>query len=201
MKTKWSISASTICRRAATSFDTSSHQTTCGSPLTFVKNYGSRGKLSQNSKNKICHPTVYSLFLVGYSSQLWDVTSASARPYIYMYVYIFINRRWKMENGGGANGNQWGFKANEELKTASGITVRGVLNSLLENLNKNDTRPLIPLGHGDPSAFPSFRTATVAVDAIVHSVRSARFNCYSSTVGILPARRYLHGDALHLCLV
>ncbi|KAK9222076.1 hypothetical protein WN944_010507 [Citrus x changshan-huyou] len=103
-----------------------------------------------------------------------------------------------MENGGGANGNQWGFKANEELKTASGITVRGVLNSLLENLNKNDTRPLIPLGHGDPSAFPSFRTASVAVDAIVHSVRSARFNCYSSTVGILPARRaiadYLNRD-------
>ncbi|KAH9792308.1 Aminotran 1 2 domain-containing protein [Citrus sinensis] len=103
-----------------------------------------------------------------------------------------------MENAGGANGNQWGFKANEELKTASGITVRGVLNSLLENLNKNDTRPLIPLGHGDPSAFPSFRTASVAVDAIVHSVRSARFNCYSSTVGILPARRaiadYLNRD-------
>lgn len=103
-----------------------------------------------------------------------------------------------MENGGGANGKKWGFKANEELKTASGFTVRGALNSLLENLNKNDTRPLIPLGHGDPSAFPSFRTASVAVDAIVHSVRSGRFNCYSSTVGILPARRaiadYLNRD-------
>ncbi|GJX31296.1 tyrosine aminotransferase-like protein [Tanacetum coccineum] len=55
-------------------------------------------------------------------------------------------------------------------------------------LNKSDTRPVIPLGHGDPSAFPCFRTTQVAEDAIVDSLRSAKFNGYCTTVGIPSAR-------------
>ncbi|KAL0444273.1 UNVERIFIED_CONTAM: Nicotianamine aminotransferase 1 [Sesamum latifolium] len=60
---------------------------------------------------------------------------------------------------------------------------------LMEHLNASDPRPVIPLGHGDPSAFPSFRTTPLAEDAVCAALRSAKFNGYSSTVGILPARR------------
>ncbi|KAI3830621.1 hypothetical protein MKX03_016453 [Papaver bracteatum] len=84
---------------------------------------------------------------------------------------------------------KWGFSANNEIESASGLTVRRVLNTLKNATNPEDERLTIPLGHGDPSAFPSFITAQVAEDAIVDSLRSAKFNGYSSTVGILPARR------------
>ncbi|OIT02593.1 PREDICTED: tyrosine aminotransferase-like [Nicotiana attenuata] len=84
---------------------------------------------------------------------------------------------------------RWNFKENENLLAASGVSIRGVLNKLMQSLDPSDTRPAIPLGHGDPSAFPCFRTTPVAVDAISDSVRSAKFNGYSSTVGILPARK------------
>ncbi|XP_050206656.1 nicotianamine aminotransferase 1-like [Mercurialis annua] len=100
-----------------------------------------------------------------------------------------------MENGSSKN---WNFHANEGLSSASAVTVRGVLNALYDNLNGEDERAVIPLGHGDPSAFPSFRTASVAQDAIFDSLSSAKYNCYAPTVGILPARRaiadYLNHD-------
>lgn len=63
---------------------------------------------------------------------------------------------------------------------------------IMRSLNKDDDRPIIPLGHGDPSAFPCFRTSAAAEDAVVDALRSARYNSYSPTVGILPARRYIH---------
>ncbi|KAL6137962.1 hypothetical protein ACLB2K_063250 [Fragaria x ananassa] len=85
--------------------------------------------------------------------------------------------------------NKWNFQGNGELKAAPRITIRGVLSNIMQNLNKDDQRPIIPLGHGDPSAFPCFRTSLSAEDAIVDSVRSGKFNCYSPSVGILPARR------------
>ncbi|XP_059449404.1 tyrosine aminotransferase-like [Corylus avellana] len=90
-----------------------------------------------------------------------------------------------MENGSA----RWGFRGNEELNVASGTTIRGSLTNLMENLDKDDPRPTVPLGHGDPSAFPLFRAATAAEDAIVDAVRSAKYNGYAPTVGILPARR------------
>ena len=92
-----------------------------------------------------------------------------------------------MENG---SKKRWGFQGNQELKKAAAITIRGVLSTLLSNLSEEDQRPVIPLGHGDPSAFPCFRTTPVAEDAIVDAVRSANFNSYAPTVGLLPARRY-----------
>ncbi|XVE49967.1 hypothetical protein DITRI_Ditri01bG0124100 [Diplodiscus trichospermus] len=99
-----------------------------------------------------------------------------------------------MENGS----RKWGFEGKQGLKAASAITVRGVLNMLMEALNKEDSRSVIPLGHGDPSHFPSFRTAAAAEVAIIDSLRSAKYNCYAPTVGILPARRavadYLNRD-------
>ncbi|KAK0590831.1 hypothetical protein LWI29_032242 [Acer saccharum] len=94
--------------------------------------------------------------------------------------------------------NKWRFLGNKKLSFASSVVIKRVLTSLKENLNQNDTRPIIPLGRGDPSAFPSFQTTSVAEDAIVDAVKSAKFNHYSPNVGILPARRaiadYLNRD-------
>ncbi|KAK3446084.1 hypothetical protein EUGRSUZ_A01840 [Eucalyptus grandis] len=84
---------------------------------------------------------------------------------------------------------EWTFRGNGRLLGASAITVRGVLDRVMENLNRDDRRAVVPLGQGDPSSFPCFRTAQVAEDAVVDAVRSAEFNCYAPTVGILPARR------------
>ncbi|XP_031255337.1 probable aminotransferase TAT2 [Pistacia vera] len=92
--------------------------------------------------------------------------------------------KWRFEEN-----KDYNYNSNTNTKTAATLTVRALLNTLLDNLNQNDTRPVIPLGHGDPSAFPCFRTTSVAVDAIVDAVRSAYYNSYSPTVGILPARR------------
>ncbi|KAK3184083.1 hypothetical protein Dsin_031369 [Dipteronia sinensis] len=94
--------------------------------------------------------------------------------------------------------NKWRFHGNKKLSFASSIILKRVLTSLKENLNQNDTRPTIPLATGDPSSFPSFQTTSVAEDAIVDAVKSAKFNHYSPNVGILPARRaiadYLNRD-------
>ncbi|XP_051152264.1 tyrosine aminotransferase-like [Andrographis paniculata] len=95
----------------------------------------------------------------------------------------------EMRNGESLDAKSWRFKGNPDLNLASDLTVRGVLNVLRENLDRNDPRPVIPMGHGDPSPFPSFRTAAVAEDAVCAAVRSAKLNGYSSTVGIPSARR------------
>ncbi|XWS54149.1 hypothetical protein CRYUN_Cryun10bG0064200 [Craigia yunnanensis] len=99
-----------------------------------------------------------------------------------------------MENGP----KKWGFQGKQELNAAAATTVRGFLNMLMGNLNKDDSRPVIPLGHGDPSHFPSFATTPAAADAIVDALRQGKYNCYAPTVGILPARRaiadYLNRD-------
>ncbi|KAL6330382.1 hypothetical protein AAG906_040311 [Vitis piasezkii] len=91
-----------------------------------------------------------------------------------------------MENG---SKKRWGFQGNQELNMAAAVTIRGVLGKVMSNLSEEDNRPVIPLGHGDPSAFPCFRTTPVAEDAIADAVRSAKFNSYAPTVGLLPARR------------
>nr|GME19839.1 tyrosine aminotransferase-like [Ipomoea batatas] len=92
-----------------------------------------------------------------------------------------------MENGGGSK--RWGFGRNEEILRASAFSIRGILGSVIHNLNPDDTRPVIPLGHGDPSAFPCFRTPSEAQTAISDAVYSAKFNCYAPTIGLLPARQ------------
>nr|XP_043612655.1 tyrosine aminotransferase-like isoform X2 [Erigeron canadensis] len=93
-----------------------------------------------------------------------------------------------MENEMNKEKKCWRFRGNSELNMPADITIRGVLYMLLSKLNQSDTRNVIPLGHGDPSAFPCFRTSQSAQDAIVGSLRSAKFNGYSPTAGILPAR-------------
>jgi len=84
---------------------------------------------------------------------------------------------------------KWGFKGNEALTKASANSIRTVLMNIMSKIDPQNPRPTIPLGHGDPSAFPCFRTTPVAEDAISDAVRSAKFNGYALQVGIPPARR------------
>ncbi|CAH9089130.1 unnamed protein product [Cuscuta europaea] len=92
-----------------------------------------------------------------------------------------------MDNVG--QSRRWGFRRNEELIVASAISIRGILGTVMKNLNPDDPRPVIPLGHGDPSAFACFRTPPEAESAISSSLVSAKFNGYAPSTGLLPARQ------------
>ncbi|XP_052178831.1 probable aminotransferase TAT2 [Diospyros lotus] len=80
-----------------------------------------------------------------------------------------------------------------ERKPTPPLTVRSVLDALMENLDQSDRRPVVPLGHGDPSSFPCFRTSPAAEDAIVEALRSAKLNCYAPSLGLDAARRSIAG--------
>uniref|UniRef100_A0A2N9J832 Uncharacterized protein n=1 Tax=Fagus sylvatica TaxID=28930 RepID=A0A2N9J832_FAGSY len=82
---------------------------------------------------------------------------------------------------------KWSFQGNPELN-ASSISVRGVLNQLFENLDKEDKRPIIPLGRADPTAFPSYQTTRLAPDAVADATLSYNFNSYPPTLGVADAR-------------
>ncbi|XP_010450440.1 PREDICTED: tyrosine aminotransferase [Camelina sativa] len=84
---------------------------------------------------------------------------------------------------------RWNFGANEVVERSSSFTIRDYLYNLISNLDGRDNRPVIPLGQGDPSPFPSFRTDQAAVEAICDAVRSTKFNNYSSSSGIPVARK------------
>uniref|UniRef100_A0A7N0TJ38 Aminotransferase class I/classII large domain-containing protein n=1 Tax=Kalanchoe fedtschenkoi TaxID=63787 RepID=A0A7N0TJ38_KALFE len=97
---------------------------------------------------------------------------------------------------------QWAFQSEEEeaeggnkssAKARQPLTVRTVRFMLMANIDESDKRLTIPLAHGDPSAFPCFQTARAAEDAVVDAVRSAKFNGYSSSTGLLQARRAVAG--------
>ncbi|KAK9076829.1 hypothetical protein SSX86_005163 [Deinandra increscens subsp. villosa] len=86
---------------------------------------------------------------------------------------------------------EWGFKENEEVDAAATLTIRNILEAIKRNIDDEKTsgKPMIHLGHGDPSVYPCFRASTSVEDALVESVRSANFNSYPAGVGIEPARR------------
>ncbi|CAI9089338.1 OLC1v1023897C1 [Oldenlandia corymbosa var. corymbosa] len=94
-----------------------------------------------------------------------------------------------METESGISSRKWRFKGNEISMRSSALTVRSALNMLMGNLDPNDQRPSIQLGHGDPSAFPSFRTAPEAEIAICDALLSAEYNGYSPNIGRLHARK------------
>ncbi|KAL3509315.1 hypothetical protein ACH5RR_028716 [Cinchona calisaya] len=85
--------------------------------------------------------------------------------------------------------SKWNFKGEEIVNKASACTIRTTLNTLKNNLDTSDERPVIPLGHGDPSAFPSFQPSKVVEDAIIDTIQSAKFNSYAPGIGIPQARR------------
>ncbi|XP_017970133.1 PREDICTED: tyrosine aminotransferase [Theobroma cacao] len=100
-----------------------------------------------------------------------------------------------MENGS----KQWRFQGSKELNPASAISLRGVLDLVIGNLRTDDPRPIVPLGNGDPSQFPCFRTSTIAEDAIVDALHSAKHNGYAPPLGVPSARRAI-ADYLNLDL-
>ncbi|KAL5204621.1 hypothetical protein ABZP36_009492 [Zizania latifolia] len=116
-----------------------------------------------------------------------------------------------MENSAGGNGRPavsaaaaWNFEPNATLLGLTALSVRGVLGRIKAGMVVEDCggggrgRPVVPMGHGDPSAFPCFRTAAVAVDAVTAALRSGEHNSYAPCVGLEPTRRsiaqYLSGD-------
>lgn len=87
---------------------------------------------------------------------------------------------------------EWGFKENHDLHAAAAFTIRNILEAIMGNIDETQTgKPMIHLGHGDPSVYPCFRTSTVVEDALIESIRSAKFNCYPAGVGIDSARRFV----------
>ncbi|KAJ6838539.1 nicotianamine aminotransferase A-like isoform X1 [Iris pallida] len=93
-----------------------------------------------------------------------------------------------MENVGRVN--KLGLGPSGALEAAGNLTVRAVLNMLMDQVDKEDGKPVVPLGHGDPSRFPCFRTTPVAEEAIVEALHSADYNCYCPATGIPSARRF-----------
>ena len=87
----------------------------------------------------------------------------------------------------------WNFAPNKALLGLTALSVRGVLNRVKAGMVADGggarARPVVPMGHGDPSAFPCFRTAPEAVDAVAGALRSGEHNSYASSVGLEPARR------------
>nr|CAB3491770.1 unnamed protein product [Digitaria exilis] len=88
----------------------------------------------------------------------------------------------------------WNFAPNEALLGLTAHSVRGALGRVKAGMvadggGGGGARPVIPMGQGDPSLFPCFRTAPEAVDAVAGALRSGEHNCYSSCVGLEPARR------------
>ncbi|GJN25386.1 hypothetical protein PR202_gb13208 [Eleusine coracana subsp. coracana] len=98
-----------------------------------------------------------------------------------------------MENSNGhgqlATVAAWNFTPNDTLLGLTALSVRSVLSRVKARMVEDGARPVVPMGHGDPSAFPCFRTAPEAVDAAAEALQSAKYNSYSSCVGLEPARR------------
>ncbi|XP_015697780.2 nicotianamine aminotransferase 1-like [Oryza brachyantha] len=103
-----------------------------------------------------------------------------------------------MENGAApapaaaAAAAAWNFEPNGTLLGLRALSVRAVLDRVKAGMMAGDgggCREVIPMGHGDPSAFPCFRTTPDAVDAVAAALRSGELNSYSPGAGLEPARR------------
>jgi tyrosine aminotransferase len=83
----------------------------------------------------------------------------------------------------------WNFEPNETLLGLPALSVRGVLTRVMAGMLPDGGRAVVRLGSGDPTAFPCFRTAPEAVDAVASAVQSGQYNSYPTSVGLEPARR------------
>lgn len=82
---------------------------------------------------------------------------------------------------------KWGLKNQKEAK----VTIRDILERMKKELRNEDERPMIHLGHGDPSAYSCFRTTPVAEEAVNGALLSAKFNGYAPAAGLPESRRFL----------
>ena len=112
-----------------------------------------------------------------------------------------------MEDGAGngvgvAAAAGWNFAPNKALLGLTALSVRGVLGRVKAGMvaDGGGVRPVVPMGHGDPSAFPCFRTAPEAVGAVAGALRSGEYNSYAACVGLEPARRSDSDLFSSLCL-
>lgn len=95
-----------------------------------------------------------------------------------------------MESGHGGEGrDQWRFRPNSAGEVAGRLSVRRTVLAVMANMREGDDRAVVPLGHGDPSHFPAFRTAASAAEAVAEAVASAKYNCYAPYVGVAQARK------------
>lgn len=87
---------------------------------------------------------------------------------------------------------EWGFKENHEVHAAVAFTMTNILEEIIGNIDETRSgKPMIHLGHGDPSLYPCFRTSMIVEDVLIEAIQSAKFNCYAPGVGIDPARRHV----------
>ncbi|KZV36394.1 hypothetical protein F511_03835 [Dorcoceras hygrometricum] len=82
----------------------------------------------------------------------------------------------------------------QEIEAPPHVTIKGILGLLMGSIDcNNDSKKVISLGIGDPTAHSCFYTTSAAQEAVVRSLRSAKFNGYAPTVGLPQTRRALAG--------
>ncbi|GJM90981.1 hypothetical protein PR202_ga07313 [Eleusine coracana subsp. coracana] len=97
-----------------------------------------------------------------------------------------------MAENGNASAARWHISrlpSETPLAAAGEQSIRPVLNRVISFVDASGPRPVLMLGGGDPTASACFRTAPEAEQAIVDALLSRKYNGYSPTVGVLPARR------------
>ncbi|KAG0538219.1 hypothetical protein BDA96_03G216500 [Sorghum bicolor] len=90
------------------------------------------------------------------------------------------------DNGGGEVAWRFGA-ANPSLEAASALSIRALVHRLYGCVDRNDPRPLAPLGHGDPSPFACFRAAAAAEEAVAAAATSGKYNSYPTAAGLTEA--------------
>jgi tyrosine aminotransferase len=101
------------------------------------------------------------------------------------------------DNGGGEVAWRFGA-ANPSLQAASALSLRKLVHRLYGCVDRNDPRPLAPLGHGDPSPFACFRAAAAAEEAVAAAATSGKYNSYPTAAGVTEACRYIQQTCLDL---
>lgn len=77
-----------------------------------------------------------------------------------------------------------------EIEAPNNITIKGIIGLLMASTDaKDDSKKVISLGIGDPTAYSCFYTTSAAQEAVVDALRSAKFNGYSPTVGLPQTRK------------
>uniref|UniRef100_A0ACD6AL16 Uncharacterized protein n=1 Tax=Avena sativa TaxID=4498 RepID=A0ACD6AL16_AVESA len=104
-----------------------------------------------------------------------------------------------MENGNASRGDddvgvtrpRWRFSrpsGGTQLTAAGTMSIRAVLGRLNSSVDPSETRPVVRLANGDPTATACFQTAPEAEDAVVDALRSREHNGYSNSTGEPHAR-------------
>lgn len=84
------------------------------------------------------------------------------------------------------------WRVGQEIEAPHNLTIKGILSLLMDSIDSTDDgQKVISLGIGDPTVYSCFFTASSAQEAVVESLRSAKFNGYAPTVGLPQTRRAL----------